>query len=51
MRGLVAKYGDGIIEKLEVLKNQTTKYSEFEYKVLIDYYKEQVKTLHKEKGI
>lgn len=51
MRGLVAKYGDGIIEKLEVLKNQNTKYSEFEYKVLIDYYKEQVKTLHKEKGI
>ena len=51
MRGLVAKYGEGIIEKLEVLKNQTTKYSEFEYKVLIDYYKEQVITLHKEKGI
>lgn len=50
-RGLIKKYGPGIIDELEILKHQESHLSEFEYKVLIDHYSKKVKELHENKGI
>lgn len=50
-RGLVAKYGEQRVLLLESKKNQTRKYSDFEYAELIKYYKALNAKLRKEKGI
>ena len=50
-RGLVAKYGERRVLLLESKKNQTRKYSDFEYAELIKYYKALNAKLRKEKGL
>ena len=50
-RGLIAKYGEPTVLMLEAMKNQTNKISDFEYQTMIDYYREEVKRLKKEKQI
>ena len=50
-RGLVNKYGEKRVLLLESRKYDVKKYSEFEYKVLIDYYQKKVKELRKEKDL
>ena len=50
-RGLVAKYGEQRVLLLESKKNQTRKYSDFEYAELIKYYKALNIKLRKEKGL
>ena len=50
-RGLVAKYGEQRVLLLESKKNQTRKYSDFEYEQLIKYYKVLNAKLRKEKGL
>lgn len=45
MRGLVRKYGEGVIEQLHVKKQLYRKYDEFEYRALIQFYKNKVKEL------
>ena len=51
MRGLIKKYGQAVIEELEILKHQHSHLSDFDYKVLIDLYTQKVKQLHEDKGI
>lgn len=51
IRGLTKKYGQGIIEDLEILKHQHSHLTDFEYQVLIDNYTQKVKQLHEDKGI
>lgn len=50
-QGLVAKYGEQRVLLLESKKNQTRKYSDFEYAELIKYYKALNAKLRKEKGL
>ena len=50
-KGLIQKYGPGIIDELEVLKYQTSKFSEFDYKVMIQDYSKKVKEFQKSKGL
>ena len=50
-RGIVWKYGEQKVLLLESMKHETRKYSEFEYKLLIDHYKKEVKRLLEEKGL
>ncbi len=50
-KGLIKKYGQGILEELEVLKFQTSKFSKFELEVLAKHYKEEVKKLKQIKGV
>jgi hypothetical protein len=50
-RNLVWKYGENKVLLLESQKYETRKYSEFEYKALIDHYKKEVKRLLDEKGL
>ncbi|MBD9179512.1 MAG: recombinase [Odoribacter splanchnicus] len=50
-KGIIKKYGIGVIDELEVLKYQTTSFSEFDYQVMIKYYQDKVKQLKKEKGL
>ena len=50
-KGLVSKYGEQAVMLLEAKKNQSRKYSDFEYEILIKHYKELSKKLRKEKGI
>lgn len=50
-RGLVRKYGQQVIEELEILKHQASHLSEFDYKILIAHYSKKVKELHENKGI
>ena len=50
-RGLVAKYGEQRVLLLEAKKNQTSKYSDFEYEQLIKYYKALNAKLRKEKNL
>ena len=45
MQGLVKKYGEGVIQELTIKKHLYRKYSDFEYKELIKYYKQKVKEL------
>lgn len=47
MQGLVKKYGEGVIQELTVKKHLYRKYSDFEYKELIKYYKKKVKEWQK----
>lgn len=44
-KGLVRKYGDGILNELDMLKHQVSKMSDFEGKLLIKHYKGKVKEL------
>ena len=48
---LVWKYGENRVLLLESQKYETRKYSEFEYKALIEHYKKEVKRLLEEKGL
>lgn len=50
-QGMITKYGEQRVLLLEAKKNQTRKYSDFEYKELIKYYKALNAKLRKEKGI
>ena len=49
-RGLVEKYGEGKVEVLESLKNQSKKYVIFELKALMEHFKKEIQRLEKEKG-
>lgn len=49
-KGLVEKYGEQKVLLLELKKSDIRKYSDFEYVVLINYYKKQVKEMKDEKG-
>ena len=51
MKGLIKKYGPGVIDELWVIKGQESHLSAFDYKVLIDLYKREVKRLKQEKGL
>lgn len=51
MKGLIKKYGPSVIDELETLKGQTSRLSEFDYKVLIEHYKREAKKLKQEKGL
>ena len=44
-RGLVAIYGEQKVTLLEAKKHNFRKYSDFEYEVLINHYKEEIKKL------
>ncbi len=50
-RGLIKKYGPGVIDELEVLKHQESHLSDFDYEVLIKHYQKEVKRLKEEKGL
>lgn len=50
-RGLVAKYGETKVLLLEVQKHETRKYSEAEYKALIQHYQREVKWILEEHGL
>ena len=45
------EYGEGIIDKLEMLKNTLTKFAPYEIKEMKEEYKQKVKELRKEKGL
>jgi hypothetical protein len=49
--GLIRKYGEQKVELLELKKNTTKKYSEFEYKALIKYYTVLSNKIKGEKGL
>lgn len=38
-RGLIEKYGDGILEELEIAKRQTVKFSKAEIELMIKHYR------------
>ncbi len=42
-KGLIRKYGEGILDELDWLRHQTSKMTKFEYETLIKYYKEKTK--------
>lgn len=44
-KGLIKKYGQGIIQELEIKKAQSKKYARFELQVLIEYYKKEIANL------
>lgn len=50
-RTLVRMYGEQNVLHLEALKNETRKFSDGEYIILINHYKELVSSMKKEKGI
>jgi hypothetical protein len=50
-RNLVWKHGENKVLLLESQKYETRKYTEFEYKAMIEYYKKEIKRLLKEKGL
>lgn len=50
-KGLVIKYGEKQVLVLESMKNKTRKYSDFEYEILIEHYKKEIKRLVKERNI
>lgn len=50
-RGLIAKYGESVVLMLESMKNKINKISEYDYIVMIEYYRKEVKRLKYEKGI
>lgn len=45
------EYGNDIVERLTISRNQTSKISEFEYKSMIDHYKKEIEKLIIEKNI
>ena len=50
-KGLVKKYGPGIIEQLQALKNGALHLGRFELKIIADNYKEKFGNLKKIKGL
>jgi hypothetical protein len=44
-KGLIKKYGEGVLNELDMLKHQVSKMTEFEGKLLIKHYKVKVKEL------
>jgi hypothetical protein len=50
-RNLVWKHGENKVLLLESQKYETRKYTEFEYKAMIEYYEKEIKRLLKEKGL
>lgn len=50
-RGLIRKYGIGVISLLEAQKHSFSKMTSFDYEVMIDHYKEEIKRLKREKGL
>lgn len=46
---LIEEYGPGILEELEIKKNNICKMGAFEYQLLIDEYKQKVRTLDQKK--
>ena len=48
---LVWKYGENRVLLLEAQKYEMRKYTEFEYKALMEHYKKEVKRLLEEKGL
>jgi hypothetical protein len=48
-RGLIKKYGKGIIEELEIKKHSVSKKTKAEYELLINHYRVEVEELKKEK--
>jgi len=49
-RGLVKKYGENVIQELDVMRHQTSKLSDFEGQLLINDYQNKVKSLKKAKA-
>ena len=49
--GLIRKYGEEIINDLNLARNQIVKFSDPELESLIDYFREEVKRLKNEKGL
>lgn len=45
--GLIRKYGEGVLEKLESMKNTYSPWMEFEYIALIKHYQTQVRFIRK----
>lgn len=41
-KGLIVKYGEGIIQELEIKKALSVKYARFEIEILIKHYKSQI---------
>lgn len=50
MQGLLKKYGQCVVQELTLKKHLYRKYSDFEYRELIKYYKQKVKELEKLKN-
>ena len=50
-KGLILKYGESKVLYLESLKRESRKYTEFEYKELIEHYKKEVKRILNERGL
>lgn len=50
-RGLVNKYGETKVTLLESQKYEVRKYSDFEYKALIQHYKKEIKRILDERGL
>ena len=50
-KGLVKKYGEGILEKLELAKHRTVHMGEFKLKVIADYYRMKFNQMKKLKGL
>ena len=50
-RNLVWRHGENKVLLLESMKYETRKYTEFEYKALIEHYKKEVKRLLEGKGL
>lgn len=50
-RGLIRKYGIGVISLLEAQKHSFSKMTSFDYEVMINHYKEEIKRLKREKGL
>lgn len=48
---LQKEYGEDIVEKLTIARNQTNKMSVFEYQVMINFYKKKVQEELKKKGL
>ena len=46
-QGLIKKYGENVLQELEIKKNNVCKMGEFEFTLLIDEYKEKIKDLKK----
>ncbi len=51
LTGLIKKYGETVITELECAKSLVKKYSDFDGKLLIEYYSKKIKELEKEKSI
>lgn len=50
-KGLISKYGERNVDLLELKKNTTRIYSDFEYKELIKYYTVLANKIKKDKGL